>query len=75
MTTEGSTENKSRYFKLFKNPGCLGPGNKMFQHQTISAPRCFEIKAFLDLDVSAQKKLRHFGTSIKQCNFLVLSQK
>ena len=65
MTTEGSTENESRYryliesilreWLLFRNPGRFGPSNKTFRHQDVS-----------DLDVSAPKKLRHF---------LVLSQK
>ena len=65
MTTEGSTENESRYRNLiesilrerllFRNPGRFDPSNKMFRHQDLS-----------DLGVSAPKKLRHF---------LVLSQK
>ena len=59
MTTEGSTENESRYHNLiesilrewllFRNPGRFGPSNKMFWHKDVS-----------DLDVSAPKKLRYF---------------
>ena len=55
MTTEGSTENESRYRNLiksilrerllFRNPGCFGPSNKTFRHQDVS-----------DLDISAPKK-------------------
>ena len=65
MTTEGSTENESRYRKLiesilrerllFRNPGRFGPSKKNVPIQEVS-----------DLDVSAPRKLRHF---------LVLSQK
>ena len=57
MTTEGSTENESRYRNLlesilrerllFRNPGRFSPST--FRHQDVS-----------DLDVSAPKKLRHF---------------
>ena len=65
MTTEGSSENESRYRNLiqsilmerllFRNPGRFAPSNKTFRHQDLS-----------DLDVSAPKKLRYY---------LVLSQK
>ena len=63
MTTEGSTENESRYLiesilrerLLFRNPGRFGPSMKHVPIRDVS-----------DLDVSATKKLRHF---------LVLSQK
>ena len=46
MTTEGSTENESRYCNLlesilrerllFRNPGRFGPSNKTFRHQDVS---------------------------------------
>ena len=65
MTTEGSTENKSRYRYLiesilrerllFRNPGRFGPSNKTFWHQDVS-----------DLEVSVPKKskIRHTYTNL-----------
>ena len=65
MTTEGSTENESRYRYLiesilrerllFRNPGRFGPSNKKVRHQDVS-----------DLDVSVPKKseIRHTYTNL-----------
>ena len=69
MTTEGSTENESRYRNLiksilrerllFRNPGRFGLSNKGFRHQDV-----------LDLDVSAPKKLRHFLVLVRNKTYL-----
>ena len=72
MTTEGSTENESRYRNLiesilrerllFRNPGRFGPSNKTFRHQDVSD---LDVSAPKSLDISCSKsEIRHTYTNL-----------
>ena len=70
MTTEGSTENDSRYRNLiesilrerllFRNPGRFGPSYKTFRHQDVSD---LDVSASLDISCS-QSEIRHAYTNL-----------
>ena len=72
MTTEGSTENESRYRNLiesvlrerllFRNLGRFGPSNKTFLHQDVSD---LDYQHQRSLDISCSKsEIRHTYTNL-----------
>ena len=76
MTTEGSTENESRYRNLiesilrerllFRNPGRFGPSKKRFGTKMF---RIYTYQHQISLDISCSKsEIRHTYTNLNGSN-------